>query len=149
MLVTPFYNMFCCYFLQFFYILWWKIDGKSCFRVKKQKQIISTNPRRAEHPFAGWNTQHPFYYFSNLVSSIQMPNLLLPPIAWNGRDLQKIELWYIFLNPSKTKTSTNLILKICRQNLVKIIFGNFPFHFISWYNYLTLHLFTLHTCKSL
>ena len=34
-----------------------EIDGKSCFSVKKQKQMILTSERRAEHPFAGWNTQ--------------------------------------------------------------------------------------------
>ena len=30
-------------------------DGKSCFSVKK---LISTSEQRAEHPFAGRNTQH-------------------------------------------------------------------------------------------
>ena len=33
------------------------IGGKSCFSVKKQKQMISTSEQRAEHPFAGQNTQ--------------------------------------------------------------------------------------------
>ena len=32
-----------------------EIDGQSCFNVKK---IISTSKQSAEHPFAGWNTQH-------------------------------------------------------------------------------------------
>ena len=32
-----------------------EIDKKSCFSFKKN---ISTTEQRAEHPFAGWNTQH-------------------------------------------------------------------------------------------
>ena len=35
-------------------------DGKSCFCVRKS---ISTSQRRAEHPFAGRNTQHLFQVF--------------------------------------------------------------------------------------
>ena len=47
---------------EFFHFLM-EIDRKSCFSVKKekQKQVVLTNERRAEHPFAGRNTQHSVY----------------------------------------------------------------------------------------
>ena len=35
-----------------------------------------------------------------------------------------------------------------RQSWVKTLLGNFTNIFISWWNYLTLHFFILHKCKS-
>ena len=37
---------------------------------------------------------------------------------------------------------------IHRQSLVLTLFNNFTPHFITWYKYPTLHLFTLNKCKS-
>ena len=42
---------------------WIKNHAKSCFSVKK---LISTCERRAEHPFAGRNTQQAVELFTNI-----------------------------------------------------------------------------------
>ena len=53
-----------------------KIDGKSCFIVKK---LISTSEQRAEHPLAGRNTQQFFISTSGIpsVNRIDLQDLTL------------------------------------------------------------------------
>ena len=41
----------------YFFTFLTEVDEQSCFSAKKQKQMILTSKWRAEHPFAGKNTQ--------------------------------------------------------------------------------------------
>ena len=92
------------------------------------------------------------YYISDNfgVASISEPCLLIGALVVGTCSVVRIPVdWPKIGNERSYMENLERLwsFNIIRQSSVKTIFGNFSLHFISWQNYLTLHLLTVKEYK--
>ena len=117
-------------------------DGKIWKKfVLTQKQMISTSKRGAEHPFAGWNTQHlGFKFLTDVTWHIlriifqrgYYPNTLHPPSKLTKEEiifglLELFSIWW-FRPPNKIWQNLNKMRLHCHRIVVQTLLATSYHH---------------------